>query len=194
MGEPKIQEDRRDYSVEEYLAILEQSDIKLEYFDGEIRAMTGGTRNHSKIAANVIALLVSGVDANQCSPFGSDLRVYSPTTQSHMFPDAMVVCGEEKFQDERNDILLNPTVIVEVLSPSTMHYDFVEKFDKYKRIPSLREYVLISQDRYRVEVRSSKDDWGQIQIFEGRESKVELSSISLVVDMEAIYRQVTFEQ
>ncbi|HAA14461.1 MAG TPA: hypothetical protein DCE41_23375 [Cytophagales bacterium] len=192
MGEPKLDAHQK-YTPEEYLTLEAESQEKWEFFDGQITAMSGGTRNHAVISLNAGIALGNGLRDRDCTPFGSELKVYAEAANAYLYPDAMVVCGAEQLQAGRNDVLMNPTLIVEVLSPSTMQYDFVKKYDRYKRMPSLREYVLISQDQPRVEVRSSVDDWGQIRTYEGLDSVAIFSSLSLQIPLTELYRRVTFE-
>ena len=187
-------DEHQRYTPEEYLTLEAESHEKWEFFDGQITAMSGGTRNHAVISLNAGMALGDGLRDRDCTPFGSELKVFAEAANAYLYPDAMVACGEEQLQEGRNDVLLNPTLIVEVLSPSTMQYDFVKKYDRYKRIPSLREYVLISQDQPRVEVRSSLDDWGQIRIYEGLESKAIFSSLELTIPLLELYRRVKFEE
>ena len=171
----------------------EQSELRLEYFDGLIRAMSGGTRNHARIITNTLVALSVKASVGSCEVYGEQLKVLSPKGPSYLFPDVMAVCGQEELEEGRDDVLINPTLIIEVLSPSTMQYDFIEKFDRYKRIPSLREYVLVSKDRPRVEVRSSQGDWGRLQVIEGLESTITFSSISISLPLQEIYRRVSFK-
>ncbi len=192
MGEAQFKTDTT-YTAVDYLTIESESPEKWEFFDGAIRAMSGGARNHAVIVLNVGATLRQLLGNRLCTPFGSELKVYAASANAYMYPDAMVVCGGEQLQEGRNDVLLNPTMIVEVLSPTTMSYDFIEKFDRYKRIPSLKEYVLVSQDRPRVEVRSSTDGWGHIRTFEGLEASATLNSLSLQLPLSEVYQRVAFQ-
>ncbi|HAA16331.1 MAG TPA: hypothetical protein DCE41_33360 [Cytophagales bacterium] len=193
MGEPQIQADRTDYSVEEYHAMQERSTLRLEYFNGVIRAMSGGNRNHARILTNTLVGMSNKLAGSDCEVYGEQLKILSPKEPSYLFPDVMAVCGPETLEPGRDDVLTNPTLIIEVLSPSTMHYDFVKKYDRYKQIPSLQEYVLISQDQPRIELRSSQDDWGHIQVVKGMNASVTFASVGITLPLEEIYRQVKFE-
>jgi len=193
MGIPKL-DSLRKYSSEEYFSMLEYSEERLEFFAGEVRAMSGGSRNHAVLSANMVGLLQGILADRDCTVFGSELKVYSEKADSYMFPDCMVACKEELFPKGKNDVLLNPMLIVEVLSPSTVNNDFIEKFDRYIQIPTLLEYVLVSQDRYRVEVRSAKDNWGHVNIYSGPEHLVVLDSINGKLPVENLYRRVVFNQ
>jgi len=123
---------------------------------------------------------------------GSQLKVYVAAVNTYLYPDVMVVCGEERLQEGRDDALLNPTLVLEVLSPSTMSYDFVQKFDSYKRIPSLQAYVLVSQDQPRVEVRSATDNWGHIRVYEGLEATATFNALNIAIPLTHLYRRVSF--
>ena len=192
MGEPKLQAGHH-YSNEDYLTLEAESQEKWEFYDGEILAMAGGSRNHAAICADLVTALNIAARGGNCNVYGGELKVFSSAANAYLYPDAMVVCGEEHLQAGRNDVLLNPTLGVEVLSPSTMSYDFVKKFDRYKRIPSLQEYVLVSQDEPRVEVRSHANQWGHMRTYQGLEATATLSSLNLQLPLTEIYRRVRFE-
>ena len=125
-------------SEREYLAGERDSAIKHEYFAGEVYAMTGASRNHNLIVSAVIARLYSQLENRKCTVYPGDLRVKVARRHSYVYPDVTVVCGEEWFEDGHNDTLLNPTVIVEVLSPSTEMFDRGKKFEQYRQISSLQ--------------------------------------------------------
>jgi Uma2 family endonuclease len=151
---------QKRYSVNDYLALERQSEIKHEYFDGELFAMAGGTAAHSLISGNCIRELGNALRQKGCQVYTSDMRLMCPTGL-RTYPDVSVVCDEPQLEDEHNDTLLNPLVIVEVLSDSSEAYDRGRKFSNYQTIPSLREYVLVAQDRVQVDhfARQSNDTW-----------------------------------
>jgi Uma2 family endonuclease len=140
----------RRYSVAEYLDFERKSDEKHEYFDGRIFAMAGGTAPHNLIGGNIYAELRNAVRERPCRAFPSDMRLRCPTGL-YTYPDVSVVCGNPEYEDSTRNVLLNPLVICEVLSPSTENYDRVGKFKHYQSIPTLREYVLISQHQVRID-------------------------------------------
>lgn len=146
---------------EEYLAVERNSETKSEYFAGEMFAMVGASRRHNLIAANVIRVLGNQLLASRCNVYPSDMRVKVSATGKYTYPDVVVACEEEKFDDAQNDTLLNPVVVIEVLSDSTEAYDRGKKFEQYQRIESLREYLLIAQEPYRIEqyVRRDGREW-----------------------------------
>ena len=143
--------EERYITVEEYLAFEGASLEKHEYLDGRIYAMSGAMPNHNRVSANVLASLHAQFRGRGCEVFGSDMKVRVPATGLYTYPDVTALCGEARFDPGDQGVLLNPSVIVEVLSPSTEAYDRGTKFSHYRKIDSLREYVLIAQDRVRVE-------------------------------------------
>ena len=140
------------FSPHEYLALERRSETRNEYYHGEIFAMAGANREHNLITANVLRDIGNQLEDRPCESYPSDMRVAVEATGLYTYPDVSVVCGDPRFQDSTADTLLNPTVLIEVLSPSTEAYDRGIKFHQYRRIVSLREFVLISQDRMMVEL------------------------------------------
>jgi Uma2 family endonuclease len=148
-------------SPEEYLALERQAEYKSEYLDGVMYAMAGGTERHNLIAANIIISVGVQLRNRPCRVYPSDLKVRIPNSKRFFYPDVSVVCGDTKFADDERDIILNPVLIVEVLSDSTAAYDRGKKFLSYQQIESLREYLLIAQDEFLVEhfVRQDNASW-----------------------------------
>jgi Uma2 family endonuclease len=146
---------------EEYLALERGSELRHEYVDGRMVAMTGGSRNHALIVTNLGGELRQQLKGRPCEVYTSDLRVQVSATGLYSYPDVVVVCGEPRFEDPYLDTLLNPTVIIEVLSPTTEPYDRGRTFEQYRTLESLREYLLISQDHPLVEqfLRQEADAW-----------------------------------
>lgn len=143
---PMAEPVRRPYvTAAEYLAFERAAEERHEYIDGEIVAMAGGTSEHSLIAANLVAELRAALRERPCRAYSSDLRVKIESSQSYTYPDVSVVCGPPRFEDAKRDVLLNPLAIFEVLSDSTEGYDRGEKFAHYRTVPSLADYVLVSQ-------------------------------------------------
>jgi len=178
---------------EEYLAFERAAESKHEYLDGRIYAMSGTTRNHVRVTMNVGALLHGQLRGRPCEPFGSDLRVRVPQTGLYTYPDVSVVCGGARFDDDRFDVLLNPTVLVEVLSPTTESYDRGEKFAHYRRIPTLQEYVLFAQDRVHVErfARTGADgDQWLLTVIDDPARALELPSIGCTLGLGEVYERV----
>lgn len=140
-------------SSEDYLTQEREAEFKSEYLNGEVYAMAGASRNHNQITSNLVVSLGSQLATEPCGVYVSDMKVRTHTleTNKYSYPDVVVTCGEELFEDSQGDVLLNPQIIIEVLSNSTEAYDRGLKFFHYQLIPSLQEYLLVSQHYCRVE-------------------------------------------
>jgi len=149
------------YTPEEYLALERDAPTKSEYVDGEIFAMAGASRRHTKISFNLAVEIGRQLKGRPCTGHSNDMRVKVAPTGMYTYPDMVVVCGREQFEEGEVDTLLNPTVIVEVLSPSTEGYDRGAKFAHYRRLESLQEYLLVAQDEVHLEhyVRQTDGQW-----------------------------------
>jgi Uma2 family endonuclease len=183
-------EAHRRLTVEAYLALERQSETRNEYLNGEMFAMTGASRRHNRIALNVAMTLDRQLAGRGCEVFVSDMRVQVSAGHHFTYPDVVVACGEPRFTDGEVDTLLNPSLIVEVLSASTERYDRGAKFASYRTLPSLAEYVLISQDRVHVEhfVRQGSGAWLLTET-DVREDSVELPSIGCALALTDIYQR-----
>jgi len=178
-------------SPEEYLAVERLAELKHEYIDGVVVAMGGGSRNHSRIKVNLTALVHAQTAARGCEAFDSDLRVRVDSSR-YTYPDLVVVCGESRFADPESDTLLNPTGIFEVLSPATEAYDRGEKWARYRQMPSLQQYVLVSQDQPLVEVFTRA---GEVWLFgdaRGLDAVLELEAIGVRLALGDVYSRVGF--
>ena len=177
---------------EEYLAIEEPADRKSEYYDGRMYLMAGGTDTHSGIAANIIVLLGPQLWSTGCRVRGSDLRVKVEVTGLYTYPDVSVVCGPGHYEDAKRTTLLNPVALFEVLSDSTEAYNRGARFEHYRRIPALREYVLVSTRCRAVEVfsRTSEEGAWTSRLYCVPEATVELASLAAVLPLEGLYRDV----
>lgn len=188
---------KRTYiSPEEYLTTERESPEKHEYFDGEIFQMSGASDEHNTISGNTFASLHFQLKKRPCKAYQSDMRVHIPVTGLYTYPDIAVVCGKPEFlPDGKLDTLTNPILIVEVLSSSTEGYDKGVKFDNYRSLESLREYVLVSQDSKRV-IRYTKQADGSwvLMDFIGDITEIILSSIECSLTMEDIYDKVEFDE
>lgn len=183
---------KRDlYSPEEYLALEREASFKSEYYDGEIFAMSGGTLIHSLIQTNLGGLLMMRLMDRPCRVLNSDMRVKVEATTSYTYPDISVVCGAPQLEDARRDSLLNPVLLIEVLSPSSERFDRRGKFDIYRQIPSLKEYVLVSQDEMRVEryLRQPNEEWS-LRVSVGPDAEAVFSSIEVSLRLSDIYHKV----
>jgi Uma2 family endonuclease len=178
-------------SEQEYLAFERASEIRNEYYNGRIYAMTGASLAHNLIVSNSVASLHGQLRRKPCRICSSDLRVHIPQTGLYTYPDLVIVCGEPQFLDDSLDTLLNPTVIVEVLSPSTERYDRGMKFQHYRSIASLQVYLLIAQDRAHIEryTRQEGDLW-LLQDAIGLPASVDMAAIEAVLSLADVYEKV----
>jgi Uma2 family endonuclease len=179
---------RPHYTLEEYILLESMSNVRHEYVDGEIAAMAGGSPEHGGLCANVITALSNLLDGRPCRVFTSDVRVRIRATGLDTYPDVSVVCGVIERDDRDRHALSNPVVLVEVTSPSTEAYDRGQKVEHYKRIPSLREIVIVSHVEPRLDVWQRADDgaWG-VYTF-GAGSSATLPSIGAALSVDAVYR------
>jgi Uma2 family endonuclease len=182
---------QRRYTPEEYLALERKAEYKSEYFAGEIFAMSGASERHNLIVANVVAALHTQFRNRPCKVYPGDMRVKVNTTGLYTYPDVVALCGEAQFDDEQRDTLLNPTVIVEVLSPSTEAYDRGDKFGHYRKLASLAEYVLISQEKSHIEhyLRQPDNQW-LLSEASDLQDVMQLPSIGCVLLLAEVYDKV----
>ncbi len=175
---------------EEYLAFERKATTKHEYLDGQIVAMSGASFAHNFITVNIATHLNIQLMDGECRVATSDMRVKVTEMDSYFYPDVVVVCGEPRAEDETFDTLLNPTLIIEILSPSTETYDKGEKFEHYQQITSLKDYILISQDKVYVEhYRRQENEWLQTEFAE-LEDVLSLRSVGCELRLQDIYRRV----
>lgn len=180
---------------EEYLTFERTSLTKHEYYNGRIYAMTGAKEAHNLIAGNTIASLHSQLRRTPCRVYPSDMRVKVVKTGLNTYPDIVVVCGQPEFTDEVRDTLINPVVIIEILSPSTERYDRGMKFQHYRTIETLRDYILIAQDQYHIE-HFSRQENGLWVFQEATEATtgIHIPSIDASLDLQDVYEKIDFEQ
>lgn len=178
-------------SEQEYLAFERAADEKHEYAAGEIFAMSGGTLEHNAIAANILGELGNGLAGKGgCRVLTSDMRVHIPANRRYVYPDGSIVCGRAELMDDARDTLLNPRVVIEVLSDSTEAYDRGDKFAAYQSIPSLQEYVLLSQKRPRIEVLTRQSDASWTLRIYGPGERAALRSVACAVEVDKVYADV----
>lgn len=181
-------------TAEEYLERERAAETKSEFYDGEVFAMAGASRWHSMIVANLVATLHAKLRNGPCRVFSNDLRLQVEETGLFAYPDVMVACGEPRFLDEGQDTLLDPVLIIEVLSPSTADYDRGGKCAHYRSIPSLIDYLIVAQDRAHVErwtrVRDTEGRWIFDEIH-GLDGSVRLDSVDSSLDLAEIYLEVS---
>lgn len=176
---------------EAYLERERAAETKSEYWDGQIVAMVGGTEPHNRATGNIYRHLGNQLEGGQCHIYINDMKVQIPAANFYTYPDVFVVCGERRFLDERRDTLLNPTLIVEVLSPSTEAYDRGRKFAAYRTLPSLRDYLMAAQDEPRLD-RFTRQESGLWVLHEHTvlDAVVELPSIGCSLALRDVYRGV----
>ncbi|MCP3964319.1 MAG: Uma2 family endonuclease [bacterium] len=178
---------------EEYLALERVAEVKSEYIDGNMIAMPGSSPEHNLIVTNLIAQLHSQLKGRPDVVYPSDLKVWIPDNGRYTYPDVTVVCGESRFQDDHQDTLINPTLIIEVLSPGTESYDRGRKFDFYRSIESLAEYLLITQYERRVEQFMRGDSGWALVEYLTPEEIVPLPSVDCVLAMAEVYDKVPIQ-
>ncbi|HEV2883085.1 MAG TPA: Uma2 family endonuclease [Pyrinomonadaceae bacterium] len=176
---------------EEYLALERQAEYKNEYFDGEIFAMVGASRKHNLISVNITATLHTQLKGRPCEVYSSDMRIRIPNADIYTYADVTVACGEPKFEDAELDTLLNPDLIVEVLSKSTASYDRRQKFAFYRTIETLTDYILVSQENFHVEHYAKQPDgrW-LLSDFRSPDDVVKLDSLRCALPLKEIYDKV----
>jgi Uma2 family endonuclease len=190
------QNDQSFITLETYRAISETAEERLEYRNGEIFTMSGGTANHSEIACNLIFYLRFLRRDADLRIYNGDMRIWIPEFDCGTYADVLVINGEPEFNGTRTDEILNPLLIVEVLSPSTQGYDRGEKFRKYRSIPSLAEYLLISQSEpyiehyFKLDSKSENSDIWQFQISDRLDQKITLPSLNIEIPLSEIYRRI----
>lgn len=189
-----VQSKHKIFSVDEYRELEETAEFRNEYRDGEIVQMTGGTINHSRIIRNLSRVLGNLLEEQPYELFHNDLRLWIPRYRRGTYPDIMVIEGEPVFNDGRKDEILNPVLIVEVLSKSTKDFDKEDKFRFYRSIPEFREYVLVNQSEFLVTqyMKTESNQW-LFREYEGETATVSFASVEVQMSMSEIYAKVVFE-
>jgi Uma2 family endonuclease len=186
--------EKRSLSSEEYLAIERQAETKSEFYRGEMFAMTGASRKHNLLGSQMCRLILNQLDNRPCEAYLADMRVKVDATGLYTYPDITVVCGEPQFEDDEVDTLLNPTTIFEILSKSTEAYDRGKKFAHYRNLPSLQQFVLVSQQEIHLE-RFTRQADGTWNLWESSNSEdtLELDAIGCQLKLGDIYAKVSFD-
>ena len=182
------------YTPEEYLALERKADYKSEYANGQVIAMAGASRSHNLIAGNLYREVSQQLRGRPCEAYISDMCVKVSRTGLYTYPNVVVVYGEIHFEDVHNDTLLNPTVIVEVLSASTEAYDRGEKFAHYRRLESLQVYLLVAQDKVRIEHYVRQGAQWVLSEASTLDETVQLASIGCDVALRDVYDKVQFAE
>jgi len=183
------------FTPSEYLALEELAESKSEYINGEINPMTGGTTKHNRICINLIVVLDKALRNLNYELFTENVRLWIPQTKIFTYPDVMIIDGEVEYHEGRNDTIINPQVIFEVLSPSTQSYDRPsDKFDYYRSISTFKEYLLIDQNRLKVQQFSKKStkEW-MFREYDTEDKNIILASLELQISLEDIYSKVKLE-
>jgi Uma2 family endonuclease len=182
---------RQKLTTREYLELDRAAERKSEFLAGEMFAMAGASEAHNLIVANLVSEIRNQLRGKPCRVYPSDMRVRVEDEMHYAYPDVTALCGRPEFEDDRRDILLNPQVIIEVLSPSTEGYDRGRKFLQYRKLASLTEYLLVSQEARRIEKYERQPDgrW-LLSEAEGKASRVEIQSIGCSLLLSDVYEKV----
>ncbi|HEX8399238.1 MAG TPA: Uma2 family endonuclease [Pyrinomonadaceae bacterium] len=184
------------YTLEEYLELDYLSEEKIEYWDGNVFTLAGASVNHNRVLRNTLSALTVKLRGKPCEVFPSDMRVKVPAYPPYRYPDLSALCGEARFENlGRQELLVNPSLIIEILSDSTAGFDRSYKFTYYKSIESFTEYVLIAQDRPHVAqfIKQNETDW-LMREFNDLEMKFYLSSLDCELELTEVYEGVTFPE
>lgn len=165
----------------EYIALEQSTDTKHEYHDGKVFAMAGGTLEHGLISGNIFAEVRGGIrkQSKDCTAINNEVKLYIPTINKYLYPDAMAICGSLERAEEEPNAVLNSTLIIEVLSKSTESYDRGDKFHYYRKIRSLQEYLLIDQYQPQIDAYSKTADLWEITRVEGLDAKINIASLGI---------------
>ncbi|WP_375491932.1 Uma2 family endonuclease [uncultured Nostoc sp.] len=185
---------QRYYTPEEYLELEEAAKYKSEYIDGQIIPMAGGTINHNQIALNLSTELNFAFKKQNYRVFMGDVRLWITQKRTYTYPDVMILVGEPEFFNNRKDIILNPQIIVEVLSKSTKGYDREDKFQAYRTISTFQEYLLIDQTRIHVEQfsKTGKKQW-TLREYDEEDEAIALVTVPFEISLQDLYNKVKFE-
>jgi len=179
------------YSYQQYLALEKETNIRHEYWNGEVFAMAGGTKNHNKIGLNISTILSNQFGHKGCETFFNDVKLQLQKENYYVYPDVLLTCDKE---DNDAYVVTKPSLIVEVLSASTENYDRSIKLAQYRKIPTLRYYLLVSQKEPFVEVYGRTDDEAifTYEVYENMEDSINLSALSCNIPLADVYKYVTF--
>lgn len=179
---------------EEYLAAERSATEKHEYYRGEIFAMSGASVNHNKIFRKLFLAIGHQLKGKDCQPYGSDLRIHIPMNTLYTYPDISIICGEPELADDPFDNVINPSVIIEILSKSTRNYDKGEKFTLYRDIDTLQEYILVDSEKIHIEkhIRNKDNSW-QLTEFKSIENSLYINTVNMQIELRDIYESLSFE-
>jgi Uma2 family endonuclease len=182
------------YTPQEYLALEEKANYKSEYFQGEIFQMAGANLNHDRIALDLLLLLQNSFTEKPCEAFSSEVRLLVKSNGLYTYPDASVVCGEVQFAEDRDDIITNPLMLVEVLSKSTRNYDRGVKFELYRGLPSFQIYLILDSLRVYAELHQkiNEEVW-QMAVFHDLDDLLKITPLNLELSLAQVYKRVRFK-
>ncbi len=188
----KIQAQKRYYSPSEYLELEEVATFRSEYHDGQIVPMTGGTAEHNQIAINLVTFLRSLLKGKDYRLYMNDMRLWIPECREYTYPDVMLIEGKPLFEGDRRNTIINPSLIIEVLSNSTKNYDKGEKFDYYRTIPEFKEYLLVEQYRpYVAQYKKTNEGW-LLNEYQSLDAVLMMYAIAIQIPLTEIYDLVDF--
>lgn len=192
--EPAVAYGKKKFSIEEYLEMENAATEKHEYYKGEIFAMSGAKMPHNEISSNLMTSLGPKLKGKKCKPYGSDVRIHIESNTLFTYPDISIICGELITLNNDNYNVLNPTVIIEILSSSTKNYDRGEKFKLYRDIPTLKEYMLVDSESIHIEMfRLNENKHWELEEFNSLNNNVPLNAIGETISLSEIYNGVKFE-
>lgn len=193
LKEPAVDYNKKRYTEEEYLEMERASDVKHEYYQGEIFAMAGAGTSHNVIFSNVFVRAGIQLLNKPCRPYGSDMRINIPENTLYTYPDISIICGDPITKDEKKDTALLPTIIIEILSKSTRDYDLGTKFELYRDIPTLKEYILIDSENIGVKTfRINEHNHWELEEFKSLQEIVMIPTVGVSLAMQDIYNGVSF--
>jgi len=183
------------YSIEDYLALEEKADFKSEYYNGEIFPMAGGTLNHNRITGNIYLALKQILKTKDFDVFIGDVKLHIPCTGSFTYPDVLVINGEPRYWEDRRDTIESAELIIEILSESTKDYDRAGKFENYRSIPELHDYILISQDKVHVEhfEKQAANQW-LLTDYKSLDESLKIVQVEEKISLRDIYDKIVFEK
>ncbi len=194
LREPVAVYGKKKFSIEEYLEIENSALEKSEFYKGEIFAMSGAGLNHNTIAVNMLILLHQKLKGKNCRPFGSDLRAHIEKNTLFTYPDISVVCGKVETLNDDEMNMLNPSVIIEILSPSSKNYDRGDKFKLYRDIATLKEYVLIDSESINIEAwRINNDDHWELEEYTTSDVEINFPSLQISLKIMEVYEGVEWK-
>ena len=188
---PAVAYGKQKFTIEEYLAMEEAATEKHEYYKGEIFAMSGPKVPHNTISINMLVELGNKLKGKKCRPFSSDQRIHIETNTLFTYPDISIICGEPETLNNDNWNVLNPAIIIEVLSPSTRNYDRGEKFKLYRDIPALKEYILVDSETIHIEIfRLNDSNHWELEEYDAVEEMLYIKTINERISLADIYAGV----